>query len=217
MIRHTIKPSTPPKQQSQNNIRLRIVDECPIINHFNDITNKSSISKQENSISATLVLPTMQRTDKQLPQQQKQQKQINSTSTSTYYRSRRPYSPPYHYNNYYYDDSYNTTGTTTTNVLSNRKLTTNGESTNTDPNTSTTTAYSTTNNIFNQQCDNLSNLQHVSINNNNSLLLEYSSFNAITSCYRQQSALNKPLHFNPQLAELEAIHLNDIVYTIGNV
>ncbi|CAF1660070.1 unnamed protein product, partial [Didymodactylos carnosus] len=45
----------------------------------------------------------------------------------------------------------------------------------------------------------------------------YPPFNPITPTYLPDCILNKPLQFDLKLAELEAIHLSDIIYTIGNI
>ncbi|CAF4560836.1 unnamed protein product, partial [Didymodactylos carnosus] len=50
-----------------------------------------------------------------------------------------------------------------------------------------------------------------------SVSLEYPPFNPITPTYLPDCILNKPLQFDLKLAELEAIDLSDIIYTIGNI
>ncbi|CAF0847277.1 unnamed protein product [Didymodactylos carnosus] len=40
---------------------------------------------------------------------------------------------------------------------------------------------------------------------------------AIYTFYNSSAILNKPLHYDQRLAELDPVHLTDIIYTIGNV
>ncbi|CAF4563708.1 unnamed protein product [Rotaria sp. Silwood2] len=135
--------------------------------------------------------------------------------------NQQSYNQQQHYNNYTKTSSLSTTPT---NKNSKRPTTTIPSSgTTTKLSTGSTVVPTSTTSSYDQlsttTVNNKSTTKSLLINNknNNSVSLNYPPFEPITPLYVPECILNKPLRFDPKLAELEAVHLSDIIYTIGNI